>query len=687
MRVNLSLLVWRSPGELSEALACRAGLEMQTAAKGVVESDVEQACSRLGLEAERIDLFGGTVRDQLRQSPPALVRLNDAWLGIADVRGNTAVLLAPDLFAVSVDIESLRDALCSNAEAPHAGAVDQLLERCAIAARRRSRARRALLQERIASRRVGILWQLRARPGSGFVRQARDAGLGSRLLVLCAAYFGEYLLWLLAWWVIGASVLNGRPDRGILATWVLLLTTIVPLRVLSIRSMGQVGVGLGGLLKQRTLAGALRLESEHIRGQGVGQLLGRVIESETVESLALSGGLAAVLAAFELVLSAVVLALGSGGVLHLLMLAGWVVVIGILCARYSRKRSNWTENRLQMTNDLVEKMSGYRTRMVQSSPEKWHTEEDELLGRYLEASASLDRENTRLAALAPRGWLVIGFAGLAPALLAGGPADIAATAIGLGGVLLAHQALKRMATGLVAIAGAAISWRQVAPLFHAAARTEQTGAGSTAVSASRDVMRAEDINFRYRDRGEAVLRGASFQIAKGDWILLEGGSGGGKSTLASVLAGAREPESGLLLAGGLDQRTLGAREWRRQVAMAPQYHENHILTESLAFNLLMGRRWPAGERDWAEAEAVCQELGLGELLKRMPAGLQQVVGETGWQLSQGERSRVFMARALLQKSRLLILDESFAALDPENLRQCLECVLRRAETLMVVAHP
>ena len=64
-----------------------------------------------------------------------------------------------------------------------------------------------------------------------------------------------------------------------------------------------------------------------------------------------------------------------------------------------------------------------------------------------------------------------------------------------------------------------------------------------------------------------------------------------------------------------------------------------------------------------------------------------MVGETGWQLSQGERSRLFMARALLQNSNLVILDESFAALDPENLRQALECTLRRAKTLLVVAHP
>ena len=120
---------------------------------------------------------------------------------------------------------------------------------------------------------------------------------------------------------------------------------------------------------------------------------------------------------------------------------------------------------------------------------------------------------------------------------------------------------------------------------------------------------------------------------------------------------------------------------------APQYHENHILTGSLAFNLLMGRNWPPAFEDLAEAEAICRELGLGDLLERMPAGLQQMVGESGWQLSQGERSRIFLARALLQNPGLVLLDESFAALDPENLRQSLECVLRRAETLLVVAHP
>jgi len=90
--------------------------------------------------------------------------------------------------------------------------------------------------------------------------------------------------------------------------------------------------------------------------------------------------------------------------------------------------------------------------------------------------------------------------------------------------------------------------------------------------------------------------------------------------------------------------------------------------------------------DFLEAEALCNELGLGELIGHMPSGMLQMVGDTGWQLSHGERSRLYIARALLQGAELIVLDESFAALDPENLRRALECVLRRARSVLVIAH-
>ncbi|MDE3092050.1 MAG: ABC transporter ATP-binding protein, partial [Chloroflexota bacterium] len=138
---------------------------------------------------------------------------------------------------------------------------------------------------------------------------------------------------------------------------------------------------------------------------------------------------------------------------------------------------------------------------------------------------------------------------------------------------------------------------------------------------------------------------------------------------------------------GHDRQTLGADEWRSKVVIVPQFHENHIFTETFGFNLLMGRRWPPTAQDLAMAETVCRELGLGDLLDRMPAKFDQPIGERGWQLSHGEASRLYIARALLQDADLVILDETFGTLDPENLQRAMNCVLNRAPTLMVIAHP
>ena len=127
--------------------------------------------------------------------------------------------------------------------------------------------------------------------------------------------------------------------------------------------------------------------------------------------------------------------------------------------------------------------------------------------------------------------------------------------------------------------------------------------------------------------------------------------------------------------------------WRRNIVSAPQFHENHVFTETFMFNLLMGAQWPPTGEDQKRALQICHELGLGDLLERMPSGMGQMVGETGWQLSHGEKSRLFIARALMQRSDLVIFDESFAALDPENLQKAMKCVFKHAPAVMVIAHP
>jgi ATP-binding cassette subfamily B protein len=372
-----------------------------------------------------------------------------------------------------------------------------------------------------------------------------------------------------------------------------------------------------------------------------------------------------------------------------MLLGAWVALAVAVARVYLGRRREWTGARLGMTNDLIERMVGHRTRLAQEPRSRWHDGEDQTVEHYLERSRAMDRTWVLQAAMS-RGWLVAGVAGLAPAFIDGSGTP-PAIAISIGGVMLGSRALQKLIAGLVSLTSAAIAWGEVRLLFDAATRREDEAAAMElerrGQSRSEAVMEAHAVTFQYQGRGAPVLCGVDLTIRAGDRLLLRGSSGGGKSTFAALLSGLRAPDTGLLLLGGLDHKSVGGAAWRERVVAAPQFHENHVLTATFAFNLLMGRRWPPTAKDFQEAEAICRELGLGQLLERMPAGLLQMVGETGWQLSHGERSRLFMARALLQEADLIILDESFAALDPENLRQCLTSVLGRAPTLLVIAHP
>jgi ATP-binding cassette subfamily B protein len=200
------------------------------------------------------------------------------------------------------------------------------------------------------------------------------------------------------------------------------------------------------------------------------------------------------------------------------------------------------------------------------------------------------------------------------------------------------------------------------------------------------VLEARGLAFRYPGRSRPALADCDLALRAGDRVLLAGASGSGKSTLVSLLAALRRPDAGLLLLHGADLHGWGALGWHRRVAAAPQFHDNHLFAAPLAFNLLLGRGWPPAPEDLEEAGELCRELGLGDLLARMPAGLMQPVGDTGWRLSHGEASRVYLARALLQDADVVLLDESFAALDPASLSRALDCARRRARTLVVVAH-
>ncbi|MFN8058052.1 MAG: ABC transporter ATP-binding protein [Vicinamibacterales bacterium] len=694
-----------SLGEGLEQLARRAGLRPVRSEPIVLPESVlrgsalefnrwvEWAGGRLGIETDHVDVSAASVETLLLGAGPAVLSFasddGPRFVMILGSRFGRPRVLCPDLRVRACRLAIVRDVLCGAREAALMPEIDRLLDMARVSRRRIGRVRSLMARERLGDERLAAGWILRLPPSAGFGRLLAEARVPRRLGAMLGVLALMYVLEIAGWRVIGAAALSGRLDLGWLAAWVLLVVSLIPLRLVGGWLDAMLALDVARLIKTRLLVGALRFDIEAVRQQGVGQLLGRVMESQAFESLALNFGVAAIVSTLELGVAAWVLSAGAAGAIHVAMLGGWLLAAVGLSVKYFRRLTAWTDTRLDMTHALVERMVGHKTTLAQESPDRRDEEQDRTIGDYLHVSANLDRAAMPLVGAMPGGWVLLAILGLAPAFVSGS-ATPASLAISIGGILLANRALSGVTSGLSSAAGAAVAWKQIGPLFRAAVQPGSAapfvGARHLPASASAALIEADNVTFRYQPQGEPALRSTSLAIQHGERLLIEGPSGGGKTTLASLLVGLRQPDSGMLLLNGLDRFTLGD-SWHRLATEAPQFHENHIFSGTLAFNLLMGLAWPASDDDLRRATTVCEELGLGDLLRRMPSGLMQTVGETGWQLSHGERSRIFLARALLQDAQLTVLDESFAALDPESLETCLTCVMRRARTLAVIAHP
>jgi ATP-binding cassette subfamily B protein len=603
---HLDALAWPGPrlGEALNALGRKARLGVRAVgdpappehilAAGGVRLDrwVEAASAWMGLEAEPVECPYTEVGRLVAGAGPALLRWTESagprFLALLGGSRRRVRLLTPGGAVVPVAMEAVRAALCHEAESRLAADVDRALAEGGVSRRRRSRARVALLGQLLVEARVAGGWLVRPAPGAPALVPAREAGLGRPLAVVIVAQVLGSLSWVGSWWLLGGMSTTGRFDPGWLLAWLLLLLSTVPCRLALSAAGGGVAIRAGALIKRRLLAGSLALEGDEIRRSGIGRLFSRVLESGVVEQMGLTGGFLALTGTLELALAVPVLAAGAGAWPHAALLVAWSGLTLAIGAGYARARRAWTAERLDMTNDLVERLVGHRTRLAQELPGRRNDDEDRALDRYVGPSRRLDHLDARLRFLVPRGWLLVGLLGLAPAFVGGGGAT--ALAVGLGGVVLAYQALRALGEALARVADAVVAWERVGPLWSAAADREPAGQPDFVVPGRTDApgdgryqLDARDLVFRYRDRAEPVLRGVTLLISAGARVLLQGPSGGGKSTLAALLAGLRVADAGLLLWDGLDRNTLGGEGWRN---VSPWRRSSTTTTCSWA-------RWPS----------------------------------------------------------------------------------------------
>ncbi|WAT86699.1 ABC transporter ATP-binding protein [Delftia acidovorans] len=179
-----------------------------------------------------------------------------------------------------------------------------------------------------------------------------------------------------------------------------------------------------------------------------------------------------------------------------------------------------------------------------------------------------------------------------------------------------------------------------------------------------------------------VLRGLDLDIADGEWVALVGPSGVGKSTLLSLLWRAADPRRGMVCLGGRDLRELSLAQLRSRVALVAQ--DTLLFSGSLEDNLRMA----SPQACLRDIKAVLRDVQLADLVDSLPQGLQTEVGEFGAHLSGGQRQRLALARALLRRAPVLLLDEPTSSADPRTEQALLQVLrpLRGRRTLVMAAH-
>ncbi|OHU85144.1 hypothetical protein BET10_14020 [Pseudoalteromonas amylolytica] len=653
----------------------------------------EQAANCSGIDIQNNTTNYPAVSKMLMHCGPCILMMpGNGFIVLLKTKRQNAVILNNRQQSSLLPLTKLKDILIKDHVLPLRQSLSKQLLPLGLPTKQHKKVLESLLIEKLANTPVIQAWLFRPAAYDNIFEQFKQAKFLKGLILSIGAALLFQIMLILSWYVIGLSVFETNDHDSVFSLWALLLFSAIPFYYLSLKIKNRLSLDFGAELRKQLLQGILKLKPNDVRRHSSGHFMGQVMDIDLLEAQSFSMSFIAITALTQVFLAGVILAVAGVSWSHSILLIALLILIGMLSSKYYREIKRWLAFDLQLNCKLSEQLVGHRTRFIQEMPEQRHLVEDEDLSNYTKLCEQLDKWGAVLTTFAGRRvWLFLSLLLLMPELTSDN-VDVASLSVCIGAILLAAISLEQFANSVKYLLEATCAWVNLRPIYEGAADTRENSIQPQASFTHADLkgaeyptIRARELHFSFNKR--KILDGCDFGINAKDKVLLEGNSGAGKSTLGYVIAGAYMPQQGELSLNGTSFKAVYNELWRKKIVMAPQFHDNYLFSQTLAFNLLMGRCWPPSEADLIDAQTVCEELDLGKLINKMPAGLHQMVGEGGWSLSHGEQSRVFIARALLQRADLIILDESFSSLDPKTFNIALPCVLKRSNALLLIAHP